>query len=106
MSNRTARLVALVAIALPMLAGCAANTAQVRTRGALDLGCDPANVDVQLTERPYLGVTRYEATGCGQTRSYDCRARFYSLGLPLGERTCKRAGAAPDPVITSRGVAF
>lgn len=96
----------LVAIAVPLLAGCAANETQVRTRGAVDLSCDLANVSVELTERPYLGVTRYEASGCGETRAYECRARFYSIGLPLGERTCKRAGSSPDPVITSRGVAF
>ena len=106
MSNRKGKVVAVAVIALSMLSGCAANTTQVRNRGALDIGCDVESVDVRLTERRYLGVTRYEASGCGQTRSYDCRARFYSVGLPLGERICKRAGSAPDPVITSRGVAF
>lgn len=106
MSNGTGRIVALVVIALPMLAGCASNIAQVRTRGALDLGCDLSNIDVELTERPYVGVTRYEATGCGATRSYVCRAQFYSVGLPVGKRTCKRAGERPDPVITPHGVAF
>jgi len=106
MSNRTGRVAGILAIALSMLTGCASNVAQVRTRGALDLGCDPSNVDVQLIDRPYVGVTRYEAAGCGATRSYECRARFYSLGLPLGEKTCKRPGGSPDPVITPRGVAF
>ena len=106
MSNRTGRVVGLVAIALPMLAGCASNIAQVRTRGALDLGCDPSNMDVQLTERPYLGVTRYEATGCGATRSYVCRTRFYSVGLPVGKRTCKQVGERPDQVISTQGVSF
>ena len=97
----------LVVIALPMLAGCASNIAQVRTRGALDLGCDLSNVDVQLTERPYVGVTRYTATGCGAARSYACSAHFYSLGLPLGERTCKRAGSGPgEPAITPGSVSF
>ncbi|MBM0106668.1 hypothetical protein JM946_18205 [Steroidobacter sp. S1-65] len=106
MSNRSAGVVAIVAIALSMLAGCASNVSQVRTRGALDIGCDPAEVDVRLVERSYLGSTRYEAEGCGATRTYECRARLYSLGLPLGERTCKQPGGSPDPVITSRGVAF
>jgi hypothetical protein len=106
MSIRTGGVAGILAIVLSMLAGCASNVTQVRTRAALDLACDPSNVDVQLTERPYLGVTRYEAAGCGETRSYVCRAPFYSLGLPLGERTCKRPGSSHEPVITSRGVAF
>jgi len=108
MSNRTRRIAGLVAIALPMLGGCASNVSQVRMRGALDLGCDPANLNVQLTERPYIGVTRYEATGCGTTRSYVCRARFYSVGLlPVGERSCKQSGEQPDAVISPPGrVAF
>jgi len=77
-------------------------------RGALDLGCEPANLDVQLTERPYVGVTRYEATGCGATRSYVCSAKFYSVGfIPMGERSCKQAGAGPDAAISPPGrVAF
>lgn len=53
----------LLAIALPIVAGCASNSVQVRERSALDLDCDAANVHVELTERPYVGVTRYEATG-------------------------------------------
>ena len=100
MSNRTSRLAALLALTLPMLGGCAANETQVRSQGAMDLGCDPSSVSVQLTDRPYLGVTHYEAEGCGTTQSYVCRARFYSLGVPLGERTCKRAGNKPDSVIS------
>src|SRR5688572_4124800 len=106
MLNRIGTIVGLVVIALPMLAGCASNTSQVRTRSALDLDCDVSNVNVQLTERPYIGVTRYEATGCGETQSYVCRAQFYSVGLPLGKRTCKRAGERPDPVISPQGVMF
>lgn len=106
MSNRTGRVIGLVVIALPMLTACASNVAQVRTRGALDLGCDPSNMNVRLTERPYVGVTRYEATGCGATRSYVCRAQFYSVGLPVGKKTCKRAGERPDPVISPQGVSF
>jgi hypothetical protein len=106
MSNRTGRILRLFAIALPMLAGCAANSTQVHTKAAADLSCDLPNVNVRLAERSYLGVTRYEATGCGETRSYECRARFYSLGLPLGQRTCKRAGGSPEPVIDLGGVAF
>jgi hypothetical protein len=106
MSNRTGRVAGLVVIASSMLTGCASNITQVRTQGALDLGCDPSNMNVQLTERPYAGVTRYEATGCGTTRSYVCRARFYYVGLPVGNRTCKRAGEQPDRVISSQGVSF
>lgn len=107
MSNRTGNVAALVAIALPMLlAGCASNIEQVRSRGALDLGCDVSNMDVQLTERPYVGVTRYEATGCGATRTYVCRARIYPVGLPVGNRTCKPAGERPDPVIAPQGISF
>ena len=106
MQNRTCRVVGVVATALSMLTGCASNVAQVRTRSALDLGCDVSEVDVQLIERRYIGVTRYEASGCGVTRSYECRARFYLLGLPMGARTCKRPGGSPDPVVTPNGVSF
>ena len=106
MSNRTGTIMGLVAIALTMLAGCASNTAQVRTRGAVDLACDVSEVNVALTERPYVGITRYKATGCGAARSYECRADFYSLGLPLGERTCKRTGGPADPAFTPTSVAF
>ncbi len=106
MSNRTGSLAALVAIALPMLAGCASNSSQVRLRSAQDLDCDAANVHVQLTERPYVGVTRYEATGCGESRSYECRARAYVAGVPMGERTCRRTGGPAGPVVSPQGVVF
>ena len=106
MSNRSGRMVGVVVIALPMLAGCASNMSQVRTQGTLDLNCDPSNVNVQLTERPYVGVTRYEATGCGATRAYECNAHFYPFGLPVGERTCKREGRPGDPVVTTHSVVF
>ena len=89
-----------------LLAGCASNVAQIRTKGALDLDCDLSNVNVQLTERPYLGVTRYDATGCGATRSYQCSARYYFLGVPMGDRRCKRSGEPADPVISTHGVRF
>jgi hypothetical protein len=106
MPNRTGRMMGLVAIALPMFAGCASNIAQVRTRGASDLSCALANVDVELTERPYVGLTRYKATGCGATRSYECSSQFYTLGLPIGERTCRRAGGDPAVAIAPTSVAF
>lgn len=106
MSNRTGRMMGLLAIALPIVAGCASNNAQIQTRAALDLGCDAANVNVQLTERPYMGVTRYEASGCGESRSYECRARVYWLGVPMGERTCRRGNGKAGPVVSSEGVAF
>jgi hypothetical protein len=106
MSNRTGTVVGLLALALPMLTACASNTAQVRTRGAADLACDLANVNVQLTERPYVGVTRYEVSGCGASRAYECSARFYALGLPMGERTCKRSGGSADPVFSPQSVSF
>lgn len=106
MSNRTGSLAALVAIALPILAGCASNSAQVRLRSAQDLDCDAANVHVELTERPRVGVTRYEATGCGASRSYECRARAYVAGMPMGERTCRRTGGPAGPVVSPQGVVF
>jgi hypothetical protein len=106
MSNRILRMTELAAIALPILAGCASNSAKVLERGASDLACDAANVSVTLTERPYLGVTRYEASGCGETRSYECRARAYVVGLPLGERTCKRTGSPAGPVVSPEAVVF
>lgn len=106
MSNRTGNLTALVAIALPMLAGCASNSSQVRLRSAQDLDCDAANVHVELTERPRVGVTRYEATGCGESRSYECRARAYVAGVPMGERTCRRTGGQAGPVVSPQGVVF
>jgi hypothetical protein len=106
MSNRTGSLAALVATAAATLAGCATNSAQVRLRSAQDLDCDAANVHVQLTERPYVGVTRYEATGCGASRSYECRARAYVAGVPMGERTCRRTGAPAGPVVSPQGVTF
>jgi hypothetical protein len=106
MLNRTNGLAALVAIALPMLAGCASNSSQVRLRSAQDLDCDAANVHVELTERPYVGVTRYEATGCGASRSYECRARAYVAGVPMGERTCRRTGGPAGPVVSPQGVVF
>ena len=92
MSNRTGSLAALVAIAVPMLAGCATNSSQVRLRSAQDLDCDAANVHVELTERPYVGVTRYEATGCGASRSYECRARAYVAGVPTGREDLQADG--------------
>lgn len=106
MANRTGRMAGLFAIALPVMAGCASNNVQVRERSALDLGCDAANVHVELTERPYMGVTRYEASGCGESRSYECRARVYWLGVPMGERTCRRGSGKAGPVVSSEGVAF
>lgn len=106
MANRTGTALAVVVVALPLLNGCASNVTQVRTRGAVDLGCDVTSVDVELTERPYLGVTRYDAIGCGETRSYQCSARFYVAGLPMGDRTCRRAGDGAEPVISPNGVRF
>jgi hypothetical protein len=88
------------------IAGCASNASKVRTRGALDLNCDASDVNVELTDRPYLGVTRYDATGCGATRSYQCSARFYLVGVPLSTRTCRRAGEPGDAVISPNGVRF
>jgi hypothetical protein len=104
--NRSGRTIGWVAIAAATLAGCASNNYQVRLRGAQDLNCDEANVHIKLTERPYVGVTRYEATGCGDTRSYECRARAYVAGVPMGERTCRRTGEGADPVFTPQSVTF
>jgi hypothetical protein len=95
-----------VAVALLTLAGCATNVSQVQTRGAADLACDISNVSVRLTERPYVGVTRYEAAGCGETRTYECNARAYAIGLPFGQRTCKRSGGPAGPVVSPQGVTF
>ena len=106
MANRTGRLIGLVAIMLPLLVGCASNGAQLRLRSAQDLECDAANVHVELTERPYVGVTRYEASGCGESRSYECRARAYVAGVPVGERTCRRTGGPAGPVVSPQGVVF
>jgi hypothetical protein len=96
----------VAAIAVPMLVGCATNSSQVKVRSALDLDCDAANVSVKLTERPYVGVTRYEATGCGESRFYECRARAYVVGVPLGERTCRRSGDSAGPVVSPTSVTF
>jgi len=82
-------------VAALMLAGCASNEFQVRERAAIDLKCDSEQVSVKLLERPYMGVTRYEADGCGDSRQYECRARAYSMGLPVGERACRREGGRP-----------
>ena len=106
MSNRPGRLIASVAIALPIITGCATNSSQVQQRGALDLDCDAASVSVQLTERPRIGVTHYEASGCGESRFYECRARAYVLGVPMGERTCRRTGNRAGPVVSPKGVVF
>lgn len=106
MTNRTGRALAIIVAASSLLSGCASNVSQVRTQGAVDLGCDLTSVDVELTERPYLGVTRYDAVGCGATRSYECSARFYVAGLPMGDRTCKRAGGGAEPVVSPSGVRF
>jgi hypothetical protein len=106
MSNRTGGMRVLVAIALSTLVGCASNSTQVRLRSAQDLDCDAANVHVRLTERPYVGVTRYEATGCGDSRTYECRARAYVAGVPMGERTCRRTGGRAGPVLSPEGVTF
>jgi hypothetical protein len=100
------RLVMLAVVASSTLAGCASNTWQVRERSAQDLNCDAANVHVELTERPYVGVTRYEATGCGESRFYECRARAYVAGVPMGERTCRRTGDAAGPVFSPQSVTF
>ena len=104
MLNRSTILVAAVAIS--MLVGCASNSSQVLLRSAQDLNCDEASVHVKLTERPYVGVTRYEATGCGESRSYECRARAYVVGVPMGERTCRRTGDAAGPVFSPESVTF
>jgi hypothetical protein len=106
MSNRIGRTIGLVVLALLMIAGCASNNWQVRERSAQDLNCDAANVHVELTERPRVGVTRYEATGCGESRSYECRARAYVAGVPMGERTCRRTGDAAGPVFSPQSVTF
>jgi hypothetical protein len=103
MSNRS---VILAVLALSTLAGCASNNSQVLLRSAQDLNCDEANVHVELTERPRVGVTRYEATGCGESRSYECRARAYVIGVPMGERTCRRTGDADGPVFSPQSVTF
>jgi len=95
-----------VAITLTALAGCASNNSQVLLKSAQDLNCDEADVHVKLTERPYVGVTRYEATGCGETRSYECRARAYVAGVPMGERACRRTGDGADPVFSPQSVTF
>jgi hypothetical protein len=106
MSNRTGRAAGAGAIALLTLAGCSSNVSQVRTRGAADLACNISEVNVRLTERPYVGVTRYEATGCGEARSYECSARVYAIGLPLGERHCRRAGGPADAAVSPQRVVF
>src|ERR1044072_1281724 len=106
MSNRTGRWMVVVAIALPMIVGCATNNSQVKLRSAQDLDCDVENVSVKMTERPYVGVTRYEATGCGESRFYECRARAYVAGVPMGERTCRRTGDRAGPVVSPQGVTF
>ena len=106
MSNRTGRTIGLIVLALPMIVGCASNSSQVLLRSAQDLNCDEANVQVELTERPRVGVTRYKASGCGETREYECRARAYVAGVPMGERTCRRTGDADGPVFSPQSVTF
>jgi hypothetical protein len=106
MPNRIVTMVGLAALALPMITGCATNNGKVLERGAADLSCEPSNVHVELTERPYVGVARYEASGCGETRSYECHARFYIAGVPMGERTCKRTGSPVGPVASPQSVVF
>jgi len=106
MANLNGRLMTLVVIAWPMIVGCATNGSQVQLRSAQDLDCDVENVSVKLTERPYIGVTRYEATGCGESRFYECRARAYVAGVPMGERTCRRTGDRAGPVVSPQGVTF
>ena len=104
MSKVRAIVVCLTAAAF---GGCASNDSQVREKGALDLGCDASNVSVALIERPYVGVTRYEAVGCGNARAYECNARVYSMGLPIGERSCKRTGGHRGATVGAEGaVAF
>jgi hypothetical protein len=106
MSNRIGRTIGLVVFTLPMIVGCASNSSQVLLRSAQDLNCNEASVHVELTERPRVGVTRYEATGCGESRTYECRARAYVVGVPMGERTCRRAGDADGPVFSPQTVTF
>jgi len=106
MSNRAGRTTGIVVVALSALVGCTSNNSQVLLKGAQDLNCDEANVHVKLTERPYVGVTRYEATGCGETRAYECRARAYVIGMPMGERACRRTGDGADPVFSPQSVTF
>ena len=103
MSKRSA---IMAVVAASTLVGCASNSSQIRLRSAQDLNCEEANVHVELTERPYVGVTRYEASGCGETRFYECRARAYVAGVPMGERTCRRTGDAAGPVFSPQSVTF
>jgi hypothetical protein len=39
-------------------------------------------------------------------RFYECRARAYVLGVPMGERTCRRTGDRAGPVVSPEGAVF
>ncbi len=80
-----------------VLSGCATNKAIVREQASMDMGCNPNEISVEFTDRPYVGVTRYSAEGCGMSRHYKCEKWnnllnvVYTQSIPLGiPPACKR----------------
>jgi len=80
----------VVSMACLALGGCATNVGTVRNEAAFDLRCDADDVTVELLERPYVGITYYNATGCGDVVTFRCSKHVWFYGLPLGYSACKR----------------
>lgn len=81
--------VLIASVCMALISGCATNKTLVREQAAEEFGCAKDDVDVEFIERPYMGITRYSAQGCGMRRQYVCKKwyNFYSLynvkGIPL-----------------------
>jgi len=80
----------MISMACLALSGCATNVSTVRNEAAFDLRCDADDVSVELLERPYVGFTRYSATGCGNAVTFQCSKQIWIYGVPIADRECRR----------------
>ena len=97
----------VVCMSLVAVAACSSSKSIVREESTVDLRCDAQDIAVEEVERPYTGVVRYSAEGCGRSITYTCGARVYVAGAPVGEKGCRRGDKPPLPMYDdSVGVGF
>ncbi len=77
-----------VLLALALLPGCSSDESRVREAAARDLACDPDRIAVVRTSVPPATPPGsndhlYEASGCGQARTY--RVREGEVSANVGE---------------------